>query len=150
MVDNNETYYYASSYNNSSTDSVEWIVEAPASSNGSRIALADFGIVRFDHSFAKIGNYTLPIAGFGSQRITELYQINYICKNNSLDQTSPLTSDGESFTIRWLNGGSCGNVTNFTQGANQLMWSSTVAGLGKRYVRRGLQERLRGPDPKRF
>jgi hypothetical protein len=82
---------------NSSRLSAEWIVERPTTNNGLS-PLANFGSVTFTNSMA-VNNVTAEaINRFSFARITM-----YDRQNRQLVSVSSLGSDGESFTVSYLN-----------------------------------------------
>jgi hypothetical protein len=95
--------YQTSVQYRSSLSSAEWIEEAPAAvSTGVRIVpLDNFGQVQFQHGTATLNGRTVTIAQAGATPITM-----YGRGEQVLTQTSPLSSDGGSFTVTRLpNGG---------------------------------------------
>jgi hypothetical protein len=77
--------------------SAEWIVEAPASSNGI-LPLAHFGEVKLTDCTATIGGKTASISDGNWQ----FERLEMTAKNGSLKaDTSELSSNGKTFSVKW-------------------------------------------------
>jgi hypothetical protein len=86
--------------------SAEWIAEAPGSSGGGVLPLADFGKANFGEDKTGVSgtNYAIdsstsgPISDFGNQ----VEEITMVSSKNVVEAVpTSLTSDGTSFTIAW-------------------------------------------------
>ena len=97
--------------NSAQRSSAEWVAEAPSSSGGI-LPLADFGTAVYGvdntsvtgTSEATVSGTTAPIGSFGSN----VYQITMVSSSNpSVLKAAPssLSSDGMSFSDRWVSAG---------------------------------------------
>jgi hypothetical protein len=80
----------------SSMLSAEWIVERPTI-NGHLTTLADFGQVTFTGCTATISSTVGAVSSFPHVQV-----IMYNLQNTKLVSVSPLTSNGSSFTVKYL------------------------------------------------
>ncbi len=103
-----QTFSTSARVNSAQRSSAEWIAEAPSSSGGI-LPLADFGTASFglDHTgvsstgYATVNGVTGAIGSFASNQA-----INMVTSSGALKaSTSPLSSDGTSFTVQWVSSG---------------------------------------------
>jgi hypothetical protein len=104
IEDGNETWFYSTSYANSSVSSAEWAVEAPAYANGTRFSMSNFSSITFSRGFAKIGNHTSTIAGFAGKQFSSLLRLTFVCGNGTQAQAGPITNGGRDFEVTRLRG----------------------------------------------
>jgi hypothetical protein len=84
---------------NSSRLSAEWIVERPTL-NGEVTKLANFGTLTFKDAYMKIGD---DVGNIGSFSYSQVIMTNDLSLH--LASVSPLSADGSSFNVTYLNSG---------------------------------------------
>lgn len=78
--------------------SAEWVVEAPNTSDGRILPLANFGTVTFDRASATIGRRSGDIASSAWEQ-TPVHLVNG--KGERLASAGRLNADGDGFSVSW-------------------------------------------------
>lgn len=131
LIENgNETWYYSTSYTNSSVSSAEWVVEAPAYLNGSRFSMSNFSSISFTRSFATIGNHTSTILGFAGRPYSNLLRLTFACAKQTLAQAATITNGGQGFRVTRLGKGSCTPLALYSTVSVQMaLWVSMLGDM---------------------
>src|SRR5262249_31565408 len=102
-VTRSEKYSITSAVPGANMSSVEWIAEAPATSQGI-LPLANFNTVAFSSATATMAGHALQALGSFGTNIQELTMVSQANGNPSKAQPSAV-SNGTGFSVAWLSPG---------------------------------------------